>query len=109
MRHLVDLAEQRPPLLFLIDEILHGTNSHDRRQGAAAILRGLLDRGAIGLITTHDLSLAEIADQMAPRAENVHFEDELRDGRLVFDYRMRPGTVRKSNALELMRAVGLDV
>lgn len=109
LRQLVELAEQRPPLLFLIDEILHGTNSHDRRQGAEAIVSGLLERGAIGLVTTHDLTLAEIADRLAPRARNVHFEDELRDGQLTFDHRMRPGVVRKSNALELMRAVGLDV
>ena len=99
-----------PPLLFLIDEILHGTNSHDRLQGAEAVVRGLIDRGAIGLFTTHDLALAEVAGRLAPRAENVHFADHLDDkGRLAFDYQMRPGVVRQSNALALMRAVGLDV
>ncbi len=107
---LVQLAGAGPlPLLFLLDELLSGTNSHDRRLGAEAILRGLLDRGAFGLITTHDLALAEIADRLAPRAVNVHFEDHLENGRLTFDYRMRPGVVQKSNALALMRAVGLEV
>jgi len=109
LRQLVDLAQGGRPLLFLLDEILHGTNSHDRRLGAEAVVRGLLARGAVGLITTHDLSLASIADALAPRAANVHFEDHLEDGRMTFDYRMRPGVVRKSNALELMRAVGLEV
>jgi DNA mismatch repair ATPase MutS len=98
-----------PPVLFLIDELLHGTNSHDRRIGAEAIVRGLSDRGAIGLVTTHDLALAGIADALGAAAANVHFQDELENGRMVFDYRMRPGIVRKSNALALMRSVGLDV
>ena len=97
------------PLLFLLDEILSGTNSHDRRIGADAIVRGLVDRGAIGLVTTHDLALAQIADQLAPLAANVHFEDQLVDGRMSFDFRLRPGVVQKSNALALMRAVGLEV
>ena len=109
LRQLVDLAQGPRPLLFLLDEILHGTNSHDRRLGADAVVRALVARGAIGLVTTHDLSLASIADTLAPRAANVHFEDHLENGRMSFDYRMRPGVVQKSNALELMRAVGLEV
>lgn len=109
LKQLVEIAEGPLPLLFLVDEIFHGTNSHDRRIGAEAILRGLLDRKAIGLLTTHDLALAEAAEALAPHAANVHFEDRLVDGRLVFDYRMRPGVVQRSNALELMRLVGLPV
>ncbi|HYN06781.1 MAG TPA: hypothetical protein VES67_05290 [Vicinamibacterales bacterium] len=97
------------PVLFLIDELLHGTNSHDRRIGAEAIVRGLVERGAIGLVTTHDLALAHVADALGTRGANVHFEDVLEDGRMRFDYRMRPGVVQKSNALALMRSVGLDV
>jgi hypothetical protein len=104
-----DILRMPPPLLFLLDEVLGGTNSHDRRIGAAAIIRGLVTRGAIGLATTHDLALAQIADEMAPRAENVHFEDHIEDGSVMFDYHMRPGVVTKSNALELMRAVGIEV
>ena len=96
-------------VLFLIDELLHGTNSHDRRIGAEAVVRGLVDRGAIGLVTTHDLALASVATAMGSRGANVHFQDVLEDGRLRFDYRMRPGVVEHSNALALMRSVGLDV
>ena len=102
-------ASEAPPVLFLLDELLHGTNSHDRRIGAEAIVRGLVDRGAIGLVTTHDLALAQVADSLGARGGNVHFEDSLEDGRIRFDYRMRPGVVQKSNAIELMRSVGLDV
>ncbi len=109
LRSIVDLAGGANALLFLLDELLAGTNSHDRRIGAEAVVRGLVNRGAIGLVTTHDLALAHIAESLAPRAENVHFEDTLEDGKMRFDYRMRPGVVQKSNALELMRAVGLDV
>lgn len=102
-------ASQRGPLLFLLDEMLAGTNSHDRRIGAEAIVRALVNHGAIGLVSTHDLALASIADELAPKAANVHFEDHLEDGRVVFDYRMREGVVTKSNALELMRSVGIEV
>ena len=108
LRQIVDLAAGER-LLFLLDEMLSGTNSHDRRIGAGAIIRTLIDRGALGLVTTHDLALADIADELSPLAANVHFEDHLEDGRIAFDYHMRQGVVTKSNALELMRSVGLQV
>ncbi len=97
------------PLLFLLDELLSGTNSHDRRIGAEGLLRSLLEAGAAGVVTTHDLALADIADALGPRARNVHFSDVVVDGELRFDYRLREGRVTGSNALALMRAVGLDV
>jgi hypothetical protein len=109
VRQLVDRANGPLPLLFLFDELFHGTNSHDRAVGAESVLRGLIERGAIGLITTHDLALARIADNLTPRVINVHFEDYLENGIMHFDYRMRPGVVQHSNALALMRAIGLEV
>ena len=109
VRQLVEISRGPLPLLFLLDEIFAGTNSHDRRIGAEAIVRGLIERGAIGLVTTHDLALTDFADTLAPRAVNVHFEDHFENGTMHFDYCMRPGVVRKSNALALMRAVGLEV
>ena len=101
IRHILDLPR---PALFLLDELLHGTNSHDRLIGSEGIVRALLARGAIGLVTTHDLALAGI-----PGACNVHFEDRIEAGKMIFDYRLREGVVEHSNALDLMRAVGLDV
>jgi hypothetical protein len=109
LRQILDLATGPLPVLFLIDEFLHGTNSHDRRIGAEAVVRSLVERGAIGLITTHDLALADIAGVLGDRAANVHFEDQIEDGQIRFDYVMRPGVVRKSNAIELMRSVGLEI
>ena len=109
LRQILDLTTGSLPVLFLIDEFLHGTNSHDRKIGAEALVRGLVARGAIGLVTTHDLALADIADSLGARAANVHFEDYLEGGKILFDHRMRPGVVRKSNAIELMRSVGLEI
>jgi hypothetical protein len=109
MRLIAGLAGKQPPLLFLLDEIFQGTNSHDRLHGATAILRGLVERGAIGMVSTHDLTLAGIVDALAPHARNVHFADELLRGEMTFDYRLRDGVVERSNAVALMRAVGLDV
>lgn len=109
LRAIVGLCGGERPLLYLLDEILAGTNSHDRRLGAEAVLSGLVSRGALGLVTTHDLALTEIAKRPESRAENVHFGDELKDGVMTFDYRMRPGVVSHSNALELMRSIGLEV
>jgi hypothetical protein len=109
LRQIMEISEGDLSVLFLVDEILHGTNSHDRGIGAEAVVRGLVDRGAVGLVTTHDLALARVADALAPRAANVHFQDHLERGAIAFDYRLRAGVVEKSNALDLMRAVGLDV
>jgi CBS domain-containing protein len=109
IRAIVELLRAPQPLLFLLDEIFGGTNSRDRHAGADAIVRVLVEGGAIGLVTTHDLALAEIADGLNGRVANVHFEDRLENGAMVFDYHMRPGVVERSNALELMRAIGLKV
>jgi len=108
LRALMDIAARERPVLFLLDELLAGTNSRDRRTGAEALLRALLARGAVGLVTTHDLALSEIATSLGD-AGNTHFEDEVRGDQVIFDYRLRPGVVTHSNALALMRAVGLDV
>jgi DNA mismatch repair ATPase MutS len=109
LREIVELTRLGRPTLFLLDELLSGTNSHDRRIGAQALVRGLVQHGAIGLLTTHDPALAEIATTLDGQALNVHFEDHIENGAIRFDYHLRSGIVTRSNALELMRAVGLDV
>lgn len=132
LRAILDLAAGERPTLFLLDEILHGTNSHDRRIGAEAAVHALLQRRAIGLVTTHDLALANMASERSepskaaespagknshsvdaatspPPLINKHFVDHLEGGRIHFDYKLRPGVVQRSNALALMREVGLDV
>jgi hypothetical protein len=102
-----DLAAGQVPVFFLMDELLSGTNSHDRLEGTRLIVRSLMERGAIGIVSTHDLALAEIPDKMPGQAVNCHFEDRLEEGKLIFDYKLKPGVVKTSNALELMRSIGL--
>jgi hypothetical protein len=109
VRQVLDIARGDLPLLFLLDEMFDGTNSAERRVGAEAVVRSLVDRRAIGLVTSHDLALAEIAVSLHPRAQNVHFEDHLEGERMAFDYKIKPGPVERGNALGLMRAVGLEV
>jgi len=109
LRQIFDLAGGDPALLFLLDELLQGTNSKDRRIGAEGIVRALVTRGAIGLVSTHDLALTDIGGAVEGHLKNVHFQDELANGRMTFDYKLRDGVVTKSNGLELMRSVGLDV
>ena len=109
LRQIVDLAGGRPALLFLLDELLQGTNSHDRRIGSEGVVRALVERGAIGLISTHDLAITEIGGSLDGHLRNVHFQDELANGKMSFDYILRDGVVTKSNGLALMRSIGLDV
>ncbi len=109
LKSVVDVPSNGRPLLFLFDEILQGTNSHDRLIGSEGVIRALVARGALGLVTTHDLALTEMVDRLDAKAINCHFEDSLIDGKMTFDYRIRPGVVQKSNALEIMRLMGLDV
>ncbi|HEY4002538.1 MAG TPA: DNA mismatch repair protein MutS [Candidatus Xenobia bacterium] len=109
LRQITEMAGQSPTLLFLLDEMLQGTNSYDRGIGATAVLQALVERGAIGLVTTHDLNLTSIVETLRRKAVNVHFEDHLEDGQMKFDYTLRAGVVEKSNAVALMRAVGLPV
>jgi DNA mismatch repair ATPase MutS len=109
LKLLSDLAEGSAALLFLLDELLSGTNSRDRFDGTRFVVRGLVRRGAIGMVTTHDLALTEIPQTIGELAQNYHFEDSLEDGKLKFDYRLHPGIVRTSNALTLMQAVGLKL
>ena len=110
IRRVFELMKQsKVPLLFLFDELLEGTNSKDRRIGAQGLLDALLKNGAIGIVTTHDLALTEIGSAIGTPLRNMHFADQVVDGKMVFDYRLHDGIVTKSNALELMRLVGLEM
>ena len=109
IRKVFDLAKEHPPVLFLFDELLEGTNSADRRIGAEAILGGLLDRGALGIVTTHDLALTEVGPAVGSTVHNSHFQDYVEGGKMRFDYKLREGIITRSNAIELMRLIGLEI
>jgi hypothetical protein len=109
IRDVFALTEAQAPLLYLMDELLEGTNSHDRVVGAEGLLRALVERGAIGIVTTHDLALTEITAKLDGAVHNAHFEDQIVHDEMRFDYKLKEGVVTKSNALELMRRIGLKV
>lgn len=96
----------REPLLFLIDEIMSGTNSHDRRIASEWVVQALISNGAVGLISTHDLSLTQIPSSDLP-GSNVHFRDSGKDGELQFDYQLYPGVLKESNALNIAHLLGI--
>jgi len=104
-----DAAGDAPTLMFLLDEVLHGTNSRERNIGAKAVVRHLVAQGAIGAVSSHDLGLVELEALTDGAVVNVHFEDHIEGGEMRFDYRMKEGAVSTSNALRLMRAVGIRV
>ena len=109
LKQIMDLTTGPVPVLFLLDELLSGTNSHDRLIGTRSIVTKLVERGAVGLVSTHDLALTAIPQQIGSKAINCHFEDHLDEGQLQFDYKLYPGIVQTSNALPLMRSIGLEV
>lgn len=109
LKQLVQLMDGGLPLLFLLDELLQGTNSKDRRTGAEGIVRAFMQRGAIGIVSTHDLALTDFELPDTGALRNVHFEDAIVDGRMTFDFRLRDGVVTRSNGVELMRSIGLEV
>lgn len=109
LKRVLDGLGAERTLLFLLDEILHGTNSRERRLGARAVLRHLLERGAMGAVSTHDLGLVDVGLALDARVRRVHFEEQVEGDAMTFDYRLRAGVVRSSNALRLMKMVGIDV
>ena len=109
IRQVCNLQDEPGRVLFLFDELLSGTNSKDRRTAAEALLRMLVARRAIGIVTTHDLALTEIAAILPGDVKNVHLQDHVENGQMRFDYKLRDGVITQSNALELMRMIGLDV
>jgi hypothetical protein len=109
LRQVVDHAEMKPHVFFLLDELLRGTNARARHMGSRAVLLHLLERGAQGLVATHDIALADLETERPDRLANVHFTDVIENGEMIFDYKLRPGVVKTSNALRLLRMAGIDV
>ena len=105
----LESAEAGEAVLFLLDEILHGTNSRERQVGARWLLRRLLECGAIGAVTTHDLELCRLEGPLMERVVQCHFQENVEDGRMTFDYKLRQGPVSGGNALRIMRMLGMGV
>ena len=99
---------QGPPVLWLIDEVFKGTNNRERLIGGKALITALAGGNGFGLVTTHDLELAELEKQL-PTVTNVHFQETVVAGALHFDYRLKPGPCPTTNALRIMALEGLPV
>ncbi|MEN9579924.1 MAG: hypothetical protein RJA70_2933 [Pseudomonadota bacterium] len=97
------------PVLFLLDEILHGTNSRERQIGARWVLQELIEHGAVGAVSTHDSGLCELPEPLMQRVQQVHLRETVVAEEMTFDYLVRPGPVRSGNALRLMRSLGIGV
>ena len=109
VKQLIDSLNDTEPVFYLLDEILKGTNSHDRHTGAKALIRQLHRHNAFGLVSTHDLALSEMTDELPDAAENFSFNSEITDGKLYFDYKLQHGVCRSFNASELMRQIGIEM
>jgi len=109
LKMVVDMAKGERTVLFLLDEILHGTNTRERLIGARAIVRKLVEYKAMGAVSTHDLGIADLETELPHAVKNVHFQEQVTDDKMSFDYKLRDGVVQSSNALILMKLVGLDV
>jgi hypothetical protein len=109
IKAVVDTAEKSHHVLFLLDEILHGTNSRERHIGARCIIKTLIRCGAMGAVSTHDLALADMEQTLPENVHNVHFQELVQDDKMLFDYKLRSGVVQSGNALQWMRVVGLKV
>jgi len=111
LKGIVDAAEHDRPegrrLLYLLDEVLQGTNSAERAVAVRAVAQHLLDAGGIGAMTTHDLTIAR-EEPFASHARFVHFSEQVHeDGTMTFDYRLKPGLATSRNALRLMQLIGI--
>jgi len=114
LKRVVDGIGAERPLFFLLDEILQGTNSRERVIGARSVLRHLVAHGAMGAVSTHDTGLLDLPPELDARMDKVHFEEQVGEStssgaEMSFDHRLRPGVVRSTNALRLMKLVGIDV
>jgi DNA mismatch repair ATPase MutS len=109
LKSIVDAANGGERVLFLLDEVLHGTNSRERNLGAKAVVRHLLDRGAVGAVSSHDLGLSDLEAESGGKVRNVHFQELVEGDKMTFDYKLKPGVVTSSNALRLMKRIGIAV
>ncbi|SHK62182.1 MutS family DNA mismatch repair protein [Desulforamulus aeronauticus] len=105
----IEAARREKPLIFLLDEIFKGTNSRDRIAGARTVIKNLAQQNVIGFVTTHDLELGALEKECPTQIRNYHFTDEIIDQTITFDYRLKEGVSKTTNALALMKMVGIDV
>jgi hypothetical protein len=109
LKAVLDACDGDVPVMFLLDEVLHGTNSRERQIGARWVLAELLRNGAIGAVSTHDSGLCTLPEPLMSAVQQVHLREVTEGAEMTFDYKLRPGPVQSGNALRLMRSLGIAV
>jgi DNA mismatch repair ATPase MutS len=108
LKQLLETVAQGVPVFFLLDEILKGTNSHDRHQGAASLVKQLSQLNAMGLVSTHDLELGQLATHMT-NIKNYSFDSTIENDEILFDYKLHEGICQSFNASKLMEKMGIAI
>jgi hypothetical protein len=109
LKMIMDAILGKEPVFYLIDEMLKGTNESDRHKGAIALIKQLVENVADGVLATHDLELTKLEQDFAETISNYHFDGYIEGDKLLFDYKLKIGVCQSSNALELMKKVGIKV
>lgn len=109
LKTIIEMVNAKEKVLILLDEILRGTNSLDRHTGSVALLKQLIHHNAPGVIATHDLQLASLAKEFPDDIHNYHFDVQVQDDELFFDYKLKPGICNSLNASILMRKIGIEL
>ena len=109
IKRIVELSQTGKPLIFLLDEIFKGTNSLDRHTGASVLIKKLLEHNTVGIVSTHDLELADLENETDGIVKNFHFQEHYTDNQIQFDYKLYGGVSTTRNAVYLMRLAGIDV
>jgi DNA mismatch repair ATPase MutS len=107
LKSIMDELRSNKPLLILLDEILKGTNSTDKQAGSIALVKQLLPHPCLAIIATHDLALGELEHEFPSKVKNFHFEPNIENDQLSFDYKLKPGIAQKMNATFLMKKMGI--
>ena len=109
LKQIIEAANRHEDLFILLDEILRGTNSLDRHTGSEALIRQLIREEAVGMLATHDLQLAALAEEYPQNLENYHFDVQIQGEELYFDYKLKHGVCKSMNASILMRKIGIEM
>ena len=109
LKLIIEAVNRNEKVFLLLDEILRGTNSLDRHTGSTALIRQLIRHNAVGMLATHDLQLAELANEYPDNIHNYHFDVQVSGEELFFDYKLKEGVCKSLNASILMKKIGIEV
>lgn len=109
LKNILNAVQQKEKVFLLLDEMLRGTNSIDRHTGSVAFIRQLIKNDAVGMIASHDIALAELQNEFPSHIHNYHFDSTIINNEIVFDYKLKPGVCKSTNASLLMKKIGIEM